>query len=382
MEKQTLAQRDIPLGEAINWDIFDREGRLLLKKGMRLRSAQQISRLLKHGAFRWKDAEVENTPVEEAAAEINDVLSPFDNIEQVSRTLAQLIHRIIHTVADPNARIEEKTREATEQLISLCEYDLDATLGAIHLGHEFSYTITHPINTAILCFIVAGQLELDPRRRLSLMAAALTANIGMFSLQNTLLDQEGPLTPEQRKQIEKHPLRSAVLLKHWGVRDRLWLEIVLQHHEQKDGSGYPRKLKDEAFIREARILGLADRYHALLSPRKHRRGLSPTEALSKLFRDRGKEVDEEITLAFIRELGIYPPGTTVRLKNGDTSIVTRRGEDRMKPLVKSVVNDRGIFYPEPVSRDSAKGLTEITGMCRPIANYEPDFKDLWDYKLD
>lgn len=67
------------------------------------------------------------------------------------------------------------------------------------------------------------------------MSAALTSNIGLFSLQNELLDHENALTPNEPKEIERHPMLSAVLLKHWGVNDRLWLEIVIQHHEQKKG---------------------------------------------------------------------------------------------------------------------------------------------------
>lgn len=383
MDKKILSAKDIPVGNAIEWDIFDRDGRLLLKMGMKLQSPQQVSRLLQYGAYRIKDPEVEKAHEVKAIEQnqINEALSPFDSVSAVAYDLASIINQIIKAVADPKAEIQKRISSVSQSLISLCLYDLDATLGAIHLGRDFNYTILHPINTAVLCYIVGQQLNISEEKQLSLMSAALTSNIGMFSLQNELLDHENALTPDERKEIERHPMLSAVLLKHWGVNDRLWLETVLQHHEQKDGSGYPRKLSDERFILEARILGLADRYHALLSPRKYRKGLSPTAALSKLFKDRGKEVDEDVTLVFIREMGIYPPGTTVRLKNGETAIVTRRGNDRMKPMVKSILNERGIAYPLPIRRDSSKGLTEITGMCQPIKGFKPDFKELWDYKL-
>ena len=376
-ETQILSSKDLPIGKPLEWDVFDRKGRLLLRQGMALQSDKQVSKVISYGAHRLVDKSEEN----DAELEKNEALSPFDRIEKTVNEIAKVYLTILKNVASPSARIQEQVYALSSHLIEFCDYDVDATLGALHLQKKYQYSVLHPVNTAILSNILAENLGFDEKKRISIVSAALTANIGMFELQQKLVTQQTDLTQKQKEQVEKHPVNSAVLLKHWGVTDRLWLEIVLQHHEQKDGSGYPRRLSEEKFIKEARVVGIADRYHALLSPRGYRKGLLPTEALSRLFKERGKEVDEEITLMFVREVGIYPPGSVVKLKNGDTAIVTRRGEDKMKPMVKSIANEKGVFLPIPIQRDTTYKLQEITGMCQADSNYKPDLKVLWDYDL-
>ena len=376
-ESKILVEKDLPIGKPLEWDVFDRKGRLLLRKGMALQSDKQVSKVLSYAAYRMLEAEEEAIKEPEK----NEVLSPFDNIDKTVNDIARVYLTILKNVASGSAKIQEQIYCLSQNLVELCEYDVDATLGALHLEKKFQYSILHPVNTAILANIMTEQLKYDSKKRISIISAALTANIGMFELQQKLIKQQEPLTEKQQETINKHPVNSAVLLKHWGVTDRLWLEVVLQHHEQKDGSGYPRRLSHEKFIQEARIVGIADRYHALLSPRGYRRGLLPTEALSRLFKERGKEVDEELTLMFVREVGIYPPGSVVKLKNGDTAIVTRRGEDKMKPMVKSILNQQGVLLPVPLLRDSSYKLQEITGMCQAMPEFKANLKVLWDYDL-
>lgn len=376
-ESKLLAEKDLPIGKPLEWDVFDRKGRLLLRKGMALQSDKQVSKVLSYAAYRMLEAGEEST----VEPEKNEILSPFDNIDKTVKDIARVYLTILKNVASGSANIQNQIYSLSQNLIELCEYDVDATLGALHLEKKFQYSILHPVNTAILANIMAEQLKYEAKKRVSVIAAALTANIGMFDLQQKLTKQQEHLSEQQQEAINKHPVNSAVLLKHWGVKDRLWLEVVLQHHEQKDGSGYPRRLSHEKFIQEARIVGIADRYHALLSPRGYRRGLLPTEALSRLFKERGREVDEELTLMFVREVGIYPPGSVVKLKNGDTAIVTRRGEDKMKPLAKSIFNEKGVILPVPMQRDTGYKLQEITGMCQSIPEFKPNLKVLWDYDL-
>lgn len=378
---KAINSSDIQVGKPLDWDIYDRNGRLLLKRGMSVQSAKQLTKIMAYGAQRILEDQDQQQEGEEA--EKSDALSPFDNIAKAVKEIAAVYATILKHVANKDSNIQTRILSLASYLIELCEYDLDATLGAIHLEKQYPYAVIHPINSAILCNVMADLLELDIKKRLSLISAAITANIGMFGLQQKLIAQAGPLSEEQEDKVKKHPLNSAVLLKHWGVNDRLWLEIVMQHHEKHDGTGYPRRLAGNKFIMEARILGIADRYHALLAPREYRKGLLPTQALSQLFKGRGQEVDEGLTVKFVKELGIYPPGTFVRLRNGDTAIVTRRGEDRMRPVVKSIINERGASYPVPLRRETHQQLlvNEITGMCQPPKKVVPKFSILWDYEL-
>jgi HD-GYP domain-containing protein (c-di-GMP phosphodiesterase class II) len=264
-------------------------------------------------------------------------------------------------------------------LVELCEYDIDALIGGIHTDEQYRYSVIHPLHTAILCYMVAQDLKMDIDKTICLMAAALTSNVGMFEVQDEMNAQDGPLDTEQKRIVKNHPIVSAKILKRAGIKNKLWLETVLQHHEQIDGSGYPRQLRGTAFLREARILGLADRYHAMISPRAYRKGLSPTQALKKIFQTRGKEIDEKIALLFIKIVGIYPPGSFVRLSNGETAIVTRRGGDPMKPVVKSILSRSGKFLEKPKRRETSNSAYEIAGLCPALNDFDRNLRLLWDY---
>lgn len=378
-EGKELHSGDLTIGEPLEWDIYDRKGRLLLRRGMIVLSEKQLNKIISYGAQRILENEngLETTSDEEKAED----LSPFANIDKAVKEISRVFSTMLKHVANKDSNILTRVYSLSSYLMELYDYDADAVLGALHLERRYPYAVIHPINTAMLSLVMANQLEYSIEQKLSLVSAALTANLGMFGLQQKLMTQREDLTPEQQDKINKHPISSAVLLKHWGINDKRWLEIVLQHHEKGDGTGYPRRLSGDKFIEEARILGIADRYHALLSPRKYRRGLLPTDALSLMFKGRGAEVDEDLTLLFVKELGIYPPGTFVRMKSGDTGIVTRRGEDRMYPIVKSILNNRGAKYPMPLVRDTnAQRLFEITGMCQS-PRYEPNLRALWDYEV-
>lgn len=379
MDMLPVGRAEITVGKPIEWNIFNEQGKLMLKQGMVLVSEAQLDRLVSHGMFRDVVGKAGAVAVAASVEPVAfDVLSPFDRIHGVFDKLFNLTERVLNKVVSPAEELEKKILLLADEVAELCDYDTDATIGAVHLEAAHDYTIIHPLSTAILCYMVAKRLEIADGPRRSLMGAALTQNLGMHNIQKILVEQKAVLTPEQRKEVTNHPLLGVVLLKRIGVRDKLWIDVVMQHHERADGEGYPRKLPLGDIAMEARILAIADRYHALVSPRSYRTGLSPTDALRKLFMDRGKEVDQTISLLLIKEMGVFPPGAYVKLKNGEVGIVTRRGFDPMKPKVKSLINSKGQHFTHPVGRDTNAPGHEIAGMCAPVAS-QLSLLALWDY---
>jgi hypothetical protein len=93
-------------------------------------------------------------------------------------------------------------------------------------------------------------------------------------------------------------------------------------------------------------LGTIDRYAAMMSPRKSRAGRSATDSVRAIV---GHEVDQsdEVSYTLVRSVGLCPPGTFVRLDNGDTAIVLRRGEKANQPLVASLLDRAGAHHAQP-----------------------------------
>ena len=133
-----------------------------------------------------------------------------------------------------------------------------------------------------------------------------------------------------------------------GVRDEDWLRAVEQHHERPDGNGYPLGRSD--IDEKARLLRLADSYCAKLSPRATRPALTPDRAGRELFL---REATNPMAHALIKELGIYPPGSYVRLASGETGVVLRRGPTMLTPVVAAVTWRTGEPRREPLKRDTS-----------------------------
>ena len=240
-----------------------------------------------------------------------------------------------------------------DRLSALVAEDADAVLGALLLDAAAPYAEVQPLMVGVLCELVARRLEVDAASRRRLLAAVLSCNLGMWHEQAALA-RPGPLSPALVTVVRGHPARSHALLQDCGVDDPLWLELVLQHHERPDGSGYPQGLTGPAIHPLARLLSLADIYCAMVLPREYRTGIRAQQAVRRIFLARGQHVDAALAADFIGEIGVFPPGSFVRLVNGETGIVVRRGAPRREsPQVSCFRSPRGSEYVRPLRRDCA-----------------------------
>jgi len=130
--------------------------------------------------------------------------------------------------------------------------------------------------------------------------AARLHDIGKIGIPEFVLLKPGPLTPEEREAIEKHPEFGAEMLKP-GAKvafEPLVYHVLLHHHERWDGRGYPKRLAGHEIPEEARIVGLADAYEAMTAGRPYRRAKTPEEALKEIQELSGIQFDPRLVEAF------------------------------------------------------------------------------------
>lgn len=369
-EKIRQGGGDVRVGEPLPWTVFDVEGRLLMRKGAVVESPVQLALLAEHACYRTSGETGTVRSLEDRSR------APFFVIGEMMGQLNTLLAAI---AAKEQRFSVEQVKQLSLRIQAMCAEDADAALAAIHLDRDGKYTIRHLIHSALLVELVAYRLGLAPDDRHLMVCASLTANVGMLELQERLL-QQGAITPAQREAVNRHPEKSVALLRAVGVDDDTWLEMVLQHHERMDGSGYPRGLSGDAIQQGARILALADIYHAKISDRIYRAGMLPTHALRQVFLGQGKDIDQNMAKVFIKELGVYPPGGFVKLANGELAVVTHRGQDGTSPRVASVLSPRGAPYPRPLLRDTvAKEYAIRETAVRDSAILLTDLLPLWGY---
>ena len=218
------------------------------------------------------------------------------------------------------------------------------------------YSASHALVSAVLCHLIAVELELPLPERNSLVHAALTMNIAMTALQDQLAGQIDKPSSQEQHAIRSHPADGALLLTNLGVPDALWLEIITHHHDEGADKGELRAITPAR--RLARILRIVDRYAAMISPRKSREGRSATDSMRSIL-THSAEKNDEIGHALVRAVGLCPPGTYVRLDNKEVAVVMRRSSKPNHPHVAIVINEAGTLLNPPRLHRTANGSPGI-----------------------
>lgn len=199
--------------------------------------------------------------------------------------------------------LENEIRQRTKELSDLNEKlkgALESTVNALSVivAQKDPYTAGHNERVARIAMTLGHSMGLSPSRIETLRVAGNLHDIGKISVPGEILNKQGRLTPEEYEQVKIHPEAGFEILKDIPFHGPV-AEIVLQHHERYDGSGYPRGLKRDEAMLEARILSVADIYEALTSDRPYRAGLPHEQAMAHIIRQAGKQICPLCACAFI-----------------------------------------------------------------------------------
>lgn len=378
-----LPARSLRLGMTLPYDLFDASGKLLFARGQVLRDSPLVRGLIEGGG--WVNAE-DTVEYQRALAHRLETLvlqdAPLASIAKADASFR------LDTTAP--VKIEPSPREAwsdlqlrTHALLRESEpVDFagrlsqlrDAALKRLHThpdatlmllifesSQEFGdYSARHALLTLVLADLVAGQLQLSPELREALRGAALTMNYGACAAQDRLASQIDPATPAQRQALAAHGDRAAERLARLGIASDAWLTAVRLHHEAGPG---PLEARSDG-EKLARLLRRIDLFGARLSPRRSRQALSGATAARAVFLDEHQQPDEA-GAALVKAVGLYPPGSIVRLANGEVGIVFKRGFNANEPLVAALIGKSGNPLSDPVPRDTRLASQAITASLAP-----------------
>ncbi|MFM9913304.1 MAG: HD-GYP domain-containing protein [Methylophilaceae bacterium] len=317
MAKRRIGIMDIIVGQPLPWSVFGEDGKLLLSAGETVASEATMKRLVAEGLY----SEITY------ASDADEVYFNPKNEPSVVRILNRtnyLLRKALPVLAAfPD--VSAKVREFAEMVYTAVELDSDVAVACIFLNQKPGgpYNFRHNTDTAIVASLIARSMGLPREEIITGIAAALTANLGMLDYQDHLDKKTGPLTQAEKDHLRTHPAHSVEMLKGFGVTDEAWLAAVLNHHENEDGSGYPNGKKSDEIPVFAKLIGLADRYCARVT--SSRKLALPSAALKDIFLSKNKEIDSKLAPYFIKEIGLYPPGSFVKLKNYEIGVVYKNG---------------------------------------------------------
>jgi HD-GYP domain-containing protein (c-di-GMP phosphodiesterase class II) len=148
-----------------------------------------------------------------------------------------------------------------------------------------SYTVDHQRRVSEIACNIAKEMGLSKDRLRDLRMAGRLHDLGKIAIPMSLLSKSGNLNPLEFALIRTHPQVAYNILEPITFPGNT-TKIILQHHERMNGSGYPQGLRGKAILLEARILGVADVWESMCSPRPYRASLGLAEALNELTRNK------------------------------------------------------------------------------------------------
>lgn len=343
----------IKAGAALPFGVRDAEGKLLLAKGQMVPNDQMREALLNRGVF------VDLDELRDASGRGNDSGTGSEDFfarwEALQTRLSVLLRAPQETLFLP------RVKECAAQLIGWAERFTDQLIFVViqhdHARHEV-YGLAHLLHAGAVCALLSRRLGWAPERQRSLVGAALTMNLSIIDLQGRLASRGGKLIPAHRAAIDRHPDEAAALLRAAGLDDADWLAAVAQHHEQAGGGGYPSGMAEPT--ETAQLLRLVDIFLAKLASRGGRAGLSAPQAAKSLYTGSN---GHPFAALLVKEFGLYPPGTLVKLASGELAVAVRRGATGNTPIVSAVMNRHGDALGSPIRRDTASTEHAITALA-------------------
>jgi HD-GYP domain-containing protein (c-di-GMP phosphodiesterase class II) len=167
---------------------------------------------------------------------------------------------------------------------------------------------------------VCHEVGLDERQTSEIHYASILRDVGMTRLPEGVYKKAAHLSEGDREQIRRHPEEGVRILQSIEFLPDVF-DIILAHHEEPDGSGYPHGLKKTGIPLGARILAVVDAYHSLRTGRPYRQAVGPEDAIGELRRNAGGQFDDGLVDALVRVL----------VRNGELNEGRKTGEVRGTP---------------------------------------------------
>ncbi|MBQ3030627.1 MAG: HD-GYP domain-containing protein [Agathobacter sp.] len=300
-------------GMVLVYTLYDNNEKVLLKANRKLTQnyINRIQQMDIMGLYVFEDDEItEHTPI----------VSEQTRLKAIKSLKRLNIDDCIYVANN----IVEEIRESESMIVE-----------TINLSTYDNYTYTHSVNVDILAVVlgVACGLRDDELRKLS--QAALLHDIGKTCVPIEILNKPAPLTEEEWEEMKKHPLYGYNMLKDNYDVSSVTRNAILSHHENVDGSGYPRHLTAENIHLFAKIIHIADVYDALITKRIYKDAMNPADALEYLMGNAEHLFDKELVAIFMDYIAPYPLGVQVELSTGQTALVVKNNRAMLsRPIVR------------------------------------------------
>ncbi|MGE4506604.1 MAG: HD-GYP domain-containing protein [Desulfovibrionaceae bacterium] len=341
---ETIAVEDIAIGMFVvdvGEGTFDAPR---TKVGTIMRTGEQLDRLRALGVKTARiDPDKARQLAEAEPAPSGTPASFPEDVREMDQRMAQAValsRSMMRDVRLGRAVHPEQALPLVEGMIESAFRNESAAVFLTKLGNYDDYTYMHCVNVMVLASVFGRHMGLDDAAVRSLGLAGLLHDLGKALVPDAILNKPGRLTEEELAVMRTHPRKGYALLR--GVRGLAEQTLLgaLEHHEKWNGEGYPDGKKAESISIFARMLSIVDVYDAMTSNRVYHKGRAETDVLAYLFQNKDDFAPGYVE-RFVKTVGIYPPGTLVRLSDGSLALVCMNTARSLLPAVAMVNRESG-----------------------------------------
>ncbi|MGB1263081.1 MAG: HD-GYP domain-containing protein [Cognaticolwellia sp.] len=352
---------DLKIGHFVI-DIAEQDGSYNLTRAGHIKNNAVISSLLAKGvtsvlvdtAKTIGDALTVELP--EQHEKSGPIILEVAKAKKIFSSSKKLQQQIFHDVLQGRPINTVAIIDTTKHTVDAIFKNPNALTCVINIRNKNDYLLEHSVSTSVLMTVFSHFLKMDKDISHQLAIGAFLHDIGKVKIPEKILNKTGKLTDKERSIMQKHVKHSVNILKATPNISALSIEVVAQHHERLDGSGYPLKLKQNDISNYGAMMAICDIFDALTAARPHQASRSHVHAF-RLLRKLAHEgkLDLRLVDLFIKCLGVYPVGTLVELNSQRLAIVEHRNQsDPINPKVRCFYSLKKQRYVMAEDLDLAK----------------------------
>ena len=355
MELREIAVEDLQLGMYVSKLDRPWTETPFVFQGFVLKSDKQIDTLRKHCKHVFVDPEKEDlsevgkVTAEDIAKirgttvyrEVASVEVELPRAQKAFSSSTVVVKELSRAVEIGNAIDTSRSKEAASQITESVVRNPDAMALLMKLQEKSGATLSRAVEVSVMMTIFGRFLQL-PHDRLELLGMlGLLQDVGKLRLPTDLASR-GPINAAEIELYRTHVNHSVeILVKTPGLSPEL-PGLASLHHERFDGSGYPRGLRGEAIALFGLIAGIVDTFDTLTAPPPFGEHMAPANALSVIYKGRGKQFHPALVEQFIQCIGVYPVGSAIELNSGEIGVVIAQNlVRRLQPRIMVVKDARG-----------------------------------------
>ncbi len=277
----------------------------------------------------------------------------------------------------------DSVRSITEELSKRIYQNNDAIQCIVNYRRKSRYQVEHSVAVTIYILVFSRYLELDRSIAGELAIGAFIHDVGKVFIDTSILNKDRSVSVEEFELLKSHVNHSINITKSTYGVPKLAQQIVAQHHERLNGSGYPKGFDSRVISSYSQMLAICDIYDAITNSKVYKDKLSQVQAFNKLLKMANDNLlDPKLINSFIKCLGVYPIGSMVTLNSELLAIVESHNlKDPLRPKIRVLYDTKQNYFVKTSQLDLAHDKSLSIERLVDVSEFKLDINKIIEFVM-